>query len=119
MTIQEACQRLGKSESTIRRWIKQETLAATKVDDVWDIPETVVNDYLNDQSPVGSDQSDDQGAMVQQLKEENEYLKERIQELEQARKRSDTIMLQLSRQNQQLLEDKRPWWRRLRRKQNQ
>lgn len=107
MTIQEAAKRLSKSESTVRRWIREAKLTATKVKGVWNIPDELVNDYLNNQSTGGSME----GA-IQQLRTENQYLKERIQELESARERSDTIMLQLTRQNQQLLEDKRPFWQR-------
>jgi len=39
ITIQETCQRLGKSESTIRRMIKAGKLVAIKKDGVYDIPE--------------------------------------------------------------------------------
>jgi len=119
MTIQEACQRLGKSESTVRRWLRQKKLEAIKVDGLWDIPEAAVNDYLNDQSPADSDQSNDQAddQVVDRLKEENAYLKERIQEFETARERQDTIILQLTRQTEQsqrLLEyQQEPWYRRV------
>ena len=112
MTIQEAGQRLGKSESTIRRWIRTGKLTAAMINGAWDIPEAVVNDLSNDQQPVGNEQS----LVMDQLRSENRYLKERIQELEEARERSDTIILQLSRQleqSQRLLEHhKAPWWRR-------
>jgi len=115
MTIQEACQRLGKSETTVRRWIKQGKLASKMVDGVYDIPEMAVNDYLNDQSMTRQVEGADQ-PMIDQLKAENEYLKELIQELEDARQRSDTIVLQLTRQleqSQRLLEYHRdPWYRR-------
>ena len=118
MTIHEVCQRLGKSESTIRRWIREGTLTATKVNGVWDISEEMVNDCSNGGQTVGSDQSVD--GTVQQLRSENDYLKERIQELESARERSDTLMLQLTRQleqSQRMLEaHSAPWWRRLRRR---
>jgi len=50
------------------------------------------------------------------LKEENAYLKERIQEFETARERSDTVILQPTRQmeqSQRLLEyHQEPWYRR-------
>jgi len=115
MTIQEASQRLGKSESTVRRWIRQGKLAATMVDGVYDIPESALNGYLNDQPMTRQVEGVDQ-PMIDRLKAENEYLKERIQELEDARQRSDTIVLQLTRQleqSQRLLEYHRgPWYRR-------
>ena len=115
MTIQEASQRLGKSESTVRRWIRQGKLTATMIDGVYDIPEKALNGYLNDQSMTRQLEGVDQ-PIIDQLKAENEYLKERIQELEDARQRSDTIVLQLTRQleqSQRLLEYHRdPWYRR-------
>jgi len=121
MTIQQACQRLGKSESTIRRWIRSGKLTATKVDSVWDIPEAAVSDLSSDKQAEGIDQEPE--AMLGRLLEENEYLKERIQELEGARERSDTIILQLTRQleqSQRLLEYHRgPFWRRWFRKEKQ
>lgn len=111
MTIQEAAKRLSKSESTVRRWIREGKLTATKVSGVWNIPDELVNDYLNNQSTGGQME-----AVLQQLRSENQYLKERIQELEDARERSDTIALQLTRQleqSQRLLEyHQEPWYRR-------
>jgi len=115
MTIQEACQRLGKSESTVRRWIRSGKLAATMVSGAYDIPETAVNALSNDKQVVGIDQ-EPEGAVIVRLRDENEYLKQRVEELEQARERSDTIILQLTRQleqSQRLLEyHQSPWWRR-------
>jgi len=118
MTVQEACQRLGKSESTIRRWIRAGKLKATIVDGAYDIPEVVVNALSDDKQPVGIDQG-----IIERLRQENEYLKERIRELEGSRERSDTIILQLTRQleqSQRLLEyHQAPWWRRIFRRKEQ
>ena len=115
MTIQDARQRLGKSESTIRRWIREGKLTATKVGGVWDIGDAAVDALSNDRSPARVDQ-EPEGAVLTQLREENQYLKERIQQLEHARERSDTLMLQLTRQleqSQRLLDGHRePFWRR-------
>lgn len=115
MTIQEACQRLGKSESTIRRWIRQGTLTATKVDDIWDIPESVVNDYLNDQVTKGSDKADDQG-LIGQLRNENEYLKGQIEEKDKQISELHQMLMVSEGNQKQMLEDKRPFWRRWPRK---
>ena len=79
----------------------------------------MVNDYLNNQSTEGSDQADDQG-LIDQLRNENEYLKERIAELEAARERADTITMRLTQQietQQRLLEhSQEPWYRRWRKR---
>ena len=115
MTIQQARQRLGKSESTIRRWIKEGKIEAKLMHGVYDIPESAVNALSNERETEGIDQ-EPEGAILEQLRQENQYLKERIEELEQARERGDTIMLQLTRQleqSQRLLEHHRePFWRR-------
>ena len=45
MTIQMASQCLGKSETTIRRWIKTGKLTAKLIDGIYDIPEDAINGY--------------------------------------------------------------------------
>jgi len=119
MTIQMASQRIGKSETTIRRWIKSGKLSATIVDGVYDISEDSILAYSNDQSMNSQPEGVDK-ALIDQLRSENEYLKERIQELEQARERADLITMQLTRQleqSQRMLEaHKEPFWKRWLRK---
>lgn len=114
MTIQEACQRLGKSESTVRRMIRDGRLTSSKKDGIYDIAENSVNDLLNDKQPVVNDQLSNE--LVKQLQDENRYLKERIEELESSRERADMISIQLTRQleqSQRMLEArKEPFWRR-------
>ena len=120
MTIQDACQQLGKSESTIRRMIRDGRLIASKKEGIYDITEDSFNQLLNDKHSEGDDQSSNK--LVNQLQNENKYLKERITELESARERADMISLQLTRQmeaNQKMLESsqakqRRSWWQRLR-----
>jgi predicted RNase H-like nuclease (RuvC/YqgF family) len=127
MTIQMAGQRLGKSESTIRRWIKTGKLTAKLIDGAYDISEDAINRLVNgypDDKAVNSQPESVDQSLISHLRSENEYLKERIQELEQARERSDMITLQLTRQMEQaqrMLEahesEKRgPWYRRIFRK---
>ena len=116
MTIHEVCQRLGKSESTIRRWIKQGKLISTKVDGVNQISVEQVDALAND---MVSDQSVTEGMtghaeLITGLRSEVEYLR---QELKDTRERSDTIVLQLTRQlenQQKMLEyHQEPWWQRI------
>jgi len=113
MTIHEACQRLGKSESTIRRWIKSGKLTTTIVDGVNQIPDDIVNaiadEPVTNESTTG--QMTGQDELINQLQSEVEYLRS---ELKETKERSDTIILQLTRQNQLLLEDKsQPWYKKL------
>lgn len=115
MTIQEVCQRLGKSESTIRRWIRDGKLTSTKLDGINQIPEEEVESLSrsmsNDRSMTGVVTG--QTELVEELRSEVEYLR---QELKETRERSDTIILNLTRQleqNQRLLEyHQEPWYRR-------
>lgn len=103
MTIQEACQRLGKSESTVRRWIRSGKLKATIVEGVYDIPESAIHELVNDQAMTSQVEGTDQ-VLIEQLRSENEYLRK---ELSDTKERSDTIILQLTRQiesQQRLLE---------------
>ena len=119
MTIQEACQWLGKSESTIRRMIRGGRLTASKKDGIYNISEGSVNDLSNDKHAVGNDQLSNE--LVKRLQDENKYLKERIEELESSRERADMISIQLTRQieaSQRMLEEAqvktgRSWWHKL------
>ena len=138
MTIQEASQRLGKSEATIRRAIKAEKLVAEVVDGKYQITEESLSAYAktehlsmqNDQVPKHDQAeakelkvelerlSSDNAALRQELKQTYEWLKKKDDEIEDSRQRQDTIIMQLTRQlgdAQKALEyHKAPWWRRLR-----
>ena len=101
MTIQETCQRLGKSESTIRRMIKAGRLIAHKKDGVYDISNESVNDLSNDKQALSNDKVNDKvdeqidNALIIQLKAENESLRKQVDQ-------QQAIIMQLS-QNQQLI----------------
>lgn len=112
MTIAEAGTTLGKSERTVRRLIEAGNIEAKKIKGRW-----VVTDLRQEElaSPVGT-----ATALVAQLKSEVDYLRKENEqlraELEDSRRRSDMIILQMS-QNRKLLEDLRqPFWRRWRRR---
>ena len=128
MNIQEVAQRLGKSELTIRRWIKSGKLAATMTNGKWDISESALNDISNDLSDniSMSNQNSiiDTEYLLEEIKfirKENEQLRQQIEEkdrvLEDSRQRQDMIIMQLTRQMDsqlKLIEYKKgPWYRRL------
>ena len=77
MTIREASQCIGKSESTVRRWIRSGKLEATLINGVYDIPDKVVNAYLNDQA-VDRQMEDIDQALIEQLRSEVEHLREQV-----------------------------------------
>ena len=143
MTIQEASQRLGKSEATIRRAIKAEKLVAEVVDGKYQITEESLSAYAKTEHlSMQSDQvpkhdqtevkelkvelerlSSDNVAIRQELKQSYEWLKKKDDEIEDSRQRQDTIIMQLTRhleQSQRMLEAHRdPWYRRWFRKSQQ
>ena len=108
MTIQEACQRLGKSESTIRRMIKTGKLTASKIDGVFHVQ----IDPPSDQ-PLPSQMTTKNDQLISQLRSEIEYLKKLLDESQQARERADMITMQLSRQLEQKALPKPTWLNRI------
>ena len=115
MTIQAATYHFQVSEKTIRRWIKQGKLKADLVDGRYVV-------HLDGQT----DQTNDQAALIDQLRSENEHLRSQLT------RRDDTIeslareidhltqLLAVQTKTNALLTDRsqaiedirhRPWWR--------
>jgi len=122
MTIREAAERLGKSDSALRRAIKAGKLHAAMVNGRYNITEESLNAYAKPGERLSAPEHDK--AELERLRVENETLRQKLEEkdqlLEENRKRQDTIILQLTHQleqSQRLLEHhKAPWWRRWSRK---
>ncbi len=136
MTIQEVAQCLGKSDATIRRWIKQGKLDSTLTDGKYDIPESAIDTYTKSEEHLdtayankGTDQEtdhlrrqneellkqvSDQQARIEKLEEQLEN--ERIR-YDAASERHDLVVIQMTRQmdgqQQLLLEHKEPWYRKV------
>ena len=111
LTMTDACQTLGISERTLRRRIEQGKIES-KLEDGRRL-------ILADSDGQMADTLVDK-RLLEQLRSENEYLRDQVtslqNELNISRERSDTILLQLTRQleqSQRLLEYHRePFWRR-------
>ena len=115
VTVSQGCDIIGISRRTLTRWIQQGKVES-KLENKRRM--VLVSDEGHDETPEGQNGSDmsqemSQQALVESLQAEIKYLRE---ELTQTRERSDTIILQLTRQleqSQTLLEYHRePWWRR-------
>lgn len=135
MTIQEVAQRLGKSEATIRRWIKQGKLESTLTSGKYDISESALDAYTKSEVYVDNAYADKE---TDQLHRQNEELlkqmtsqQERIMQLEEqlesersrydgAAERHDMVVMQMTRQmadQQKMLKHyQEPWYRRVFRK---
>ena len=112
MTIREASQCIGKSESTVRRWIRSGKLEATLINGVYDIPDKVVNAYLNDQA-VDRQMEDIDQALIEQLRSEVEHLREQVKIKDKEIDELHQLLMAEKQQTRLLLEHKRPFWRRM------
>ena len=67
MTLQEACQRLGKSETTLRRWIKTGKLKAELALGKYEIDPNEVERLVDDQAISENTQSVEADLLVEEM----------------------------------------------------
>ena len=102
MTLKAACQYLGKSESTIRRWIKTGKLRATLNDGKYDIDDASIESLVNPPQkeeatePAAATAVTDQ--MTKQIDSQNGEIAFLRNELSEQSKRHDTLLLQMTQQ---------------------
>ena len=102
MTLKAACQYLGKSETTIRRWIKIGKLKATLNNGKYDIDTADIKSLVNPPQreettePASASVVIDQ--MTKQIDSQNGEIAFLRNELSQQSKRHDTILLQMTQQ---------------------
>jgi len=113
VTISDAAHSLGVTERTIYRRIKEGKIEV-KIEDTKryvkiDPAETITDE----ESDIMS-----KDELIEHLKDENKYLRQKLDESQQSKERSDTIIMQLTRHigdAQKALEMKNmSWWKRLR-----
>ena len=102
VTIQEAAQRLGVKEDAVRKRIQRGSMRHEKAEDgrvyVW---VDVAQDTPPDEPDLSRDQYRDvaQDERVEDLREQVAYLRRQLDEEREARRRADTILVQLSAAN--------------------
>jgi predicted transcriptional regulator len=111
LTIADIAKLTGKSEQSIRRAIKAGKLKAMLIDGHYEINEKNLSDYQ------GVSQSDSQ-AIVREKDALIELLRQQLSEKDQQLSQQQAIIMQLSRNQQLMLESKeqkarRSWWSRL------
>ena len=111
-TIQQYAAYKNVSVNTIRNWIKQEKVNATKKDNQWFITctDTDTNTSTNTDTNTSTNDNKNYIELLQEKDKQIEFLKSQLEESNQARQRADTILMQLSQQTdrQQLqIEDMR------------
>ena len=102
VTIQEAAQRLGVKEDAVRKRIQRGSIRHEKAKDgrvyVW---VDAVRDTAQDAPRTSRDEYRDvaQDERVEDLREQVAYLRRQLDEEREARRRADTILVQLSAAN--------------------
>jgi excisionase family DNA binding protein len=117
MTVQQFVQRYGISRRTVYRWIDSGKIRATKVNEQWDIDDDIDIDMASDAEDADTGQL--LRHQIEQLQSENHYLRGKLDQVQEDRLRTDTIIMQLTKQLERqtlALEDlsQRSLWRRLR-----
>lgn len=89
----------GVSSETVRRWIREGKVHATQKNGVWDIPDEVRHTHATD-TPQQTPQHDEGEAHIKALLAEKDAriasLERLLEEANEARQRSDSIIMQLS-----------------------
>ncbi len=111
-TIQQYATYKNVSVNTIRNWIKQKKVNATKKDNQWFITCTNTDTNYGTNTSTNTSTNDNKNyiELLQEKDKQIEFLKSQLEESNQARQRADTILMQLSQQidRQQLqIEDMR------------
>jgi excisionase family DNA binding protein len=102
VTIQEAARRLGVKEDAVRKRIQRGSMRHEKAEDgrvyVW---VDAAQDTTQDETKRSQDESQDtaQDERVEDLREQVAYLRRQLDEEREARRRADTILVQLSAAN--------------------
>ena len=105
ITVLEYAKRKGVSKQAVQQQINKGKLEAEKIEGQWFINEEPTVDAglgANRQAGLGANQQAGLGAnqqeLLDQLRSENEYLRNKLDDSDGARVRSDTIIMQLTQQ---------------------
>lgn len=125
MTTAEYAKQHGISSETVRRWIREGKVQATQKKGVWDISDEAHHTHATD-TPQNGDGLAPLQALLAEKDARIATLERLLEESNEARQRSDSIIMQLSltierqqsqiREKTQLIEDLRrpkPLWQRL------
>ena len=105
ITVLEYAKRKGVSKQAVQQQINKGKLEAEKIEGQWFIneePTVDANLGTGQQAGLGANQQAGLGAnqqeLLDQLRSENEYLRNKLDDSDGARVRSDTIIMQLTQQ---------------------
>ena len=89
ITVLEYAKRKGVSKQAVQQQINKGKLEAEKIEGQW-----FINEELTVDAGLGANQQE----LLDQLRSENEYLRNKLDDSDGARVRSDTIIMQLTQQ---------------------
>jgi len=95
MTTAEYAKQRGVSSETVRRWIREGKVHATQQNGVWDIPDEVHHTHATD-TPQNGDGEVHLQALLAEKDARIATLERLLLEANEARTRSDSIIMQLS-----------------------
>jgi len=116
LNVQQAAKWLSKSESTIRRWIRQGKLTASLIDGVYDIPLSSLNERSSGSQMADNDRSQiaAMGAQIELLRRENDRLAQQLDVKDRQISGLHDLLLIAERRIEQLVDYQQlPFWRRL------
>jgi len=115
MNVHEAAEKLGKGESTIRRWIREGKLEASIKNGTYEIPESAIIDQPSS-SHIITDERNQAAIMRSQIESrerENRQLLEQLSEKDKQISELHQLLLVSENRNQKMLEyHQTPFWRR-------
>ena len=95
MTTAEYAKQRGVSSETVRRWIREGKVHATQQNGVWDIPDEAQHTHATD-TPQNGDGETHLLALLASYDARIATLERMLEEANEARQRSDSIIMQLS-----------------------
>jgi len=115
MNVQEAAKRLGKGESTIRRWIRDGKIEASMINGTYDIPESAINEQLisSQTAEDGRSQITAMRVRLESIERENDRFIEQLKEKDKQISELHQLLMASETRSRQLIEYQQvPFWRR-------
>lgn len=115
MNVHEAAKRLGKGESTIRRWIREGKLDVSIKNGTYEIPKSAIIDQPSISHTIINerDKTTIMHAQIGSLERENGQLIEQLSEKDKQISELHQLLLVAENRNQKMLEyHQTPFWRR-------
>ena len=115
MNVHEAAKKLGKGESTIRRWIREGKLEASIINGTYNIPESAIINQPSISHTITDERNQEtiMRVQIESSERENRRLIEQLSEKDKQISELHQLLLVAENRNQKMLEyHQAPFWRR-------